>query len=229
VGFLHAFFPGPTSIGNDGFDIEPSTITNFKGFTGVAMLAGTATDANGNSFTLASDIRVSQGEYVSADGKRHHGTFVLIWIDLFEPSLGQVHDFNATILPSGLFWTTQVPDSALTIDEDSVRLHLENVGVVDNLTFGGSGQTFSLVNIDVTWSPFGDVQHFRPGSSVPTDPTNFAGRFRFANADAILSGSQSGFSFSSTDASSVGVFAEVGRERNGILLNNDDDWSSWLG
>lgn len=133
----------------------------------------------------------------------------------------QLHDFNATILPSGLFWTTQVPDSALSIEE-TVRLHLENVGVVDNITFGGSGQTFTLVNIDITWSPFGDVQHFRPGSSSPTDPTNFAGRFRFANAVAALSGFQSGFSFSSTDASSAGVFAEVGRERNGIFLNGDD-------
>jgi hypothetical protein len=135
----------------------------------------------------------------------------------------QLHEFNATILPSGLFWTTQVPDSALSIEEDNVRLHLENVGVVDNLTLGGSGQTFSLVNIDVTWSNLGEVQHFTPQSSVPTDPTNFEGRFHFADAVATLSGSQSGFSFSSTDASSVGVFAEVGRERNGILLNNDDD------
>jgi hypothetical protein len=78
VGMIHFFFPGPTSIGNDGIDIEPSSITNFKGFTGVAMLAGTATDANGKSFTLMSDIRVFQGEYVSADGKHHHGTFVEI-------------------------------------------------------------------------------------------------------------------------------------------------------
>jgi hypothetical protein len=78
VGLLHAFFPGPTSIGNDGFDIEPSTITNFKGFTGVAMLAGTATDGQGNHYILVSDTRVYQGEYVSADGKRHHGTFVEI-------------------------------------------------------------------------------------------------------------------------------------------------------
>jgi len=135
----------------------------------------------------------------------------------------QLHDFNATVLPSGLFWTTQVPDSALTIEEDTVRLHLENVGVVDNVTFGGMGQTFSLVNIDVTWSSFGEEQHFRPGSSAPTDPTNFAGRFRFANAAAILSGSQSGFSFSSSDASSAGVFAEVGRERNGIFIDRDED------
>jgi len=142
---------------------------------------------------------------------------------LFEPSSGsQVHDFNGTILPSGLFWTTQVPDSALTIEEGAVRLHLENVGVVDNTFLGGPGQTFSLVNIDVTWSPFGEEQHFRPGSSVPTDPTNFEGRFRFANAVATLSGFQSGFSFSSTDASSAGVFAEVGREGNGIFLNSDN-------
>ena len=77
-GMIHFFFPGPTSIGNDGIDIEPSSLTNFKGFTGVAMLAGTATDANGKSFTLMSDIRVFQGEYVSADGKHHHGTFVEI-------------------------------------------------------------------------------------------------------------------------------------------------------
>ena len=115
-----------------------------------------------------------------------------------------------------------MPDSALTIEEGSARLHLENVGVVDNVFFGGPGQNFSLVNIDINWSHFGDVMQFRPGSSVPTDPTNFAGSFRSADAAAILSGSQSGFSFSSTDASSTGVFAEVGRERNGIFLNDDD-------
>ena len=114
-----------------------------------------------------------------------------------------------------------MPDSALSIEEDTVRLHLENVGVVDNIFVGGPGQTFSLVNIDITWSPFGEAQHFSPGSAVPTDPTNFAGRFRLANAAAILSGSQSGFSFSSTDASSVGVFAETGREQNGIFIDSD--------
>lgn len=116
-----------------------------------------------------------------------------------------------------------MPDSALTIEEGSVRrLHLENVGVVDNVSLGGPGQTFSLVNIDITWSNFAVATPFRPGSSVPTDPTNFAGSFSIADAAAILSGSQSGFSFSSTDASSTGVFAEVGRERNGIFLNSDD-------
>jgi hypothetical protein len=78
LGLIHAFFPGPTSIGDDGIDIEPSTITNFRGFAGVAMLAGTATDGSGNRFNLMSDIRVFQGEYVSADGKHHRGTFVEI-------------------------------------------------------------------------------------------------------------------------------------------------------
>ena len=135
----------------------------------------------------------------------------------------QLHEFNATILPSGLFWTKQVPDSALTIEEGSARLHLENVGVVDNVSLGGPGQTFSLVSIDIAWSNFGNVMQFRPGSSVPTDPTNFAGNFRTADAAAILSGFQSGFSFSSTDATSAGVFAEIGRERNGIFIESGDE------
>lgn len=77
-GLVHIFFPGPTSIGDDGIDIEPITITNFRGFSAVAMLAGTATDSMGNSFIVGTDFRVMQGEYVSADGKHHRGTFVEI-------------------------------------------------------------------------------------------------------------------------------------------------------
>lgn len=77
-GLVHVFFPGPTTIGDDGIDIEPITITNFRGFSAVAMLAGTATDGMGNSFTVATDFRVMQGEYLSADGKNHRGTFVMI-------------------------------------------------------------------------------------------------------------------------------------------------------
>ena len=77
-GLVHLSFPGPTTIGDDGIDIEPITITNFRGFSAVAMLGGTATDAMGNTFTVATDFRVMQGEYLSADGKHHRGTFVMI-------------------------------------------------------------------------------------------------------------------------------------------------------
>jgi len=39
---------------------------------------GTATDGNGNSYDVVTDMRVFQGEYVSPDGTHHRGTFVFI-------------------------------------------------------------------------------------------------------------------------------------------------------
>src|SRR5437588_11622981 len=44
----HLFFPGPTSIRDDGFDVEPSTITNYQGLTRVDLLPATATDSHGD-------------------------------------------------------------------------------------------------------------------------------------------------------------------------------------
>ena len=39
-------------------------------------------------------------------------------MDLFDPSSGeQVHDFNADIADSGLFWTIAIPDGALTVSD----------------------------------------------------------------------------------------------------------------
>ncbi len=114
-----------------------------------------------------------------------------------------------------------MPDSALTIEGRTVRLHLDNVPVVDNLFFMGPGQIFATVSFDVTWTSSGEVQHFRPLSSDPTDPTNFAAEFRFATATGTFSGSESGFSFTSNVASSEGIFAEMGTERNGSFLQSN--------
>lgn len=76
--FIHVFLPGPVDLGLQGGDIEPSSITDFNGFTSLAYINGTATDADGNSFTLATDIRVFQGTYVSEGGSVLFGTFALI-------------------------------------------------------------------------------------------------------------------------------------------------------
>jgi len=77
---IHQFVPGPVELGPpfEGVDVEPNGITNFRGFIAMAALAGTATDAAGNTFDLFSDIRVYEGEYVSADGSHHRGSFVEI-------------------------------------------------------------------------------------------------------------------------------------------------------
>jgi len=77
---IHVFAPGPVDQGFQGTDIEPSVITNFRGFSAIAYPGGlsAAKDSNGNTCDLVTDIRVFQGEYVSADGAHHRGTFVFI-------------------------------------------------------------------------------------------------------------------------------------------------------
>ncbi|HJZ67645.1 MAG TPA: hypothetical protein VKF81_05965 [Blastocatellia bacterium] len=77
---IHQFVPGPVELGPpfEGVDVEPNGITNFRGFIAMGVLAGTATDGDGNTFDLFSDIRVYKGEYVSSDGSHHRGTFVEI-------------------------------------------------------------------------------------------------------------------------------------------------------
>src|SRR5499425_1248732 len=63
-----------------GPGVEPSTIFNFRGVTGVATVQGTGTAWNTmtgerTALLFDSDNRFMQGEYVGADGERHRGTF----------------------------------------------------------------------------------------------------------------------------------------------------------
>ena len=75
---IHVLAPGPAPIFM-GLDVEPNVITNFKGFTAMAYLNGTAVDADGNTYAIGlSDMRVFQGFYRTADGSLAHGTFVFI-------------------------------------------------------------------------------------------------------------------------------------------------------
>jgi hypothetical protein len=81
---IHVFGPGDptvtlpfTGITLQGFDHEPSTITNFNGSTAVAFHVGTARASDGRTYNLETDIRAFQGEYV-VDGASHHGSFALV-------------------------------------------------------------------------------------------------------------------------------------------------------
>jgi len=138
---------------------------------------------------------------------------------LYDPSSGaQVHDFNGHISQSGLFWTIPVPDYALFVSNGTARLHLTEAGTIDNTFFFGPGMDYSSATFDITWTPMGKVQHFRPGSSDPTDPSNFAADIRFATAIGSFTVLQNGVTYTITNASSAGVFAEMGTERNGSFL-----------
>jgi hypothetical protein len=62
---FHVFLPGTG---------EPSTITDFNGFTGIGHITGTGTGANaGLSFDV--DNRFMTGEYIAVDGRHFNATF----------------------------------------------------------------------------------------------------------------------------------------------------------
>jgi len=78
--------PGGFDVGGQVFHVfgfgpgqEPSTITDFNGFTGVTDVQGTgiATYPDGSTETLLfdTDMRFMKGVYVGVDGAMHRGTF----------------------------------------------------------------------------------------------------------------------------------------------------------
>jgi hypothetical protein len=82
---IHVWQPGDPSVtlpfSNStlmGFDVEPGTITDRRGFSAVAYHAGTATGSDGATYNLETDIRAFEGTYVASDGVRRFGKFALI-------------------------------------------------------------------------------------------------------------------------------------------------------
>lgn len=77
-GPFHFYRPGPVDqpgVFRPG-PHEPSLITDFNGFIGVAVFDGAATDGSSNTF--GGEIRFMKGVYVGVDEKLHQGAFALI-------------------------------------------------------------------------------------------------------------------------------------------------------
>jgi len=82
---LHVFLPGPedvtlpfTGAQLQGLDVEPSVITDYRGVTALAYLAGSATGSDGRQYNLEADMRAMEGTYVAEDGTRQRGLFAFI-------------------------------------------------------------------------------------------------------------------------------------------------------
>jgi hypothetical protein len=79
-GDFHVFGPGLI----DPVDAEPSTITDFNGFVGLAYISGTVTRTNmasGEVRTLPfvnNDMRFMKGNFRGTDGQLHRGAFAFI-------------------------------------------------------------------------------------------------------------------------------------------------------
>ncbi len=83
--FIHTFGPGAAGVvlpytGGvlQGLNVEPGTITDFRGSTAVAYHAGQAKGSDGRTYNLETDFRFMDGQYVAVDGSTRRGTFGLI-------------------------------------------------------------------------------------------------------------------------------------------------------
>ena len=110
---------------------------------------------------------------------------------------------------------------SISPDLKSATLHVENLPLVDSFVFLGDEKIPATVSLDVTFDGSGRRNRYRPGSDDPMDPTNFDGKFREGVATARFSGSNSeGFRFrSDLGATSEGIFAEIGLEKNGVFVD----------
>ena len=143
-----------------------------------------------------------------------------------------MHDFNAGVGVNGLFWIVQIPDDAVTIDDDTdtVRISLNNVAVIDqlrfpnpgNLNLGNSGAPVTL-SFNATYQKSGRARHVRPTSRDPLSPFNWAGEMSDATNSGNFSLAYKDGSFSAQGSfSSQGNFGEIGRERNGSFVRHED-------
>ncbi len=64
---FHVAFPGPGA--------EPSTITDFNGFSAITDIVGTGVGTGGGNLTFDADMRFMSGIFQGTDGRIHRGTF----------------------------------------------------------------------------------------------------------------------------------------------------------
>src|SRR5215471_8129264 len=145
-----------------------------------------------------------------------------------------MHDFSPWTLPNGLFWIVKVPDSAVQITNDTLTIHLVDVPVVDAFKFPPPPQEvpgvspFQLiparVSFDITYTKMGNPRQILPASHDPLSPLNWAGEMWNATNSGRFSLTYSDGSFSASGSfDSSGNFGEMGTERNGIFVNQNEE------
>ena len=146
-------------------------------------------------------------------------------MDFYDPSSGsQVHDFNPGIKPNGVFWIVPVPDSAVQITGDILTLHLDNVAVVDQFQFpGGTGHVPTTLSFDATYVRSGNPRQIVPTSPDPLSAFHWAGSMSDATNSGSFSIAYDDGSFSASgNFTSSGNFGEMGTERNGVFVSQDE-------
>ena len=147
-------------------------------------------------------------------------------MDVFEPGPGpQLHDLNPTVFPpTSLFWTVILPDHSVDVNPSKGRAVMNAVDVpifdyhdIPNAIFGGGPAPVpGTVSFTVAWSGVNERINLKN-----TDPIygGFAGEFVRGNAQMEWTATVGDYQFVSAPLeTSSSVFAEVGKERNGIFF-----------
>ena len=118
----------------------------------------------------------------------------------------------------------EVPDDAVVINGDSLTIHFKDLLNVDQLQFpGGTGTAPVKVTFEATYTKTGSARSVRPTSRDPLSPFNWAGKMWTATNAGTFSLSYTDGSFSASGSfSSSGNFGEMGTERNGSFVTDDD-------
>jgi hypothetical protein len=118
----------------------------------------------------------------------------------------------------------QIPDNKVEITGDALNIHLENVAVVDQFQFpGGTGNVPATISFDITYTKSGKPRKIRPKSDDPLSAFHWAGEMWDATNSGTFSVAYNDGSFSVQGSfSSSGMFGEMGNERNGVFLTEDD-------
>lgn len=82
---IHFLLPGPPGSATqffgfpgEGLDVDPSTMTNFRGDHAFAVLAGQATGSDGATYNVEFDLRIYSGSYIAADGVERDAAFAFM-------------------------------------------------------------------------------------------------------------------------------------------------------
>lgn len=110
------------------------------------------------------------------------------------------------------------------ISDDTVTLHLVNVDVADEIAFLGTVRVPSKLTLDITYTKSGKPRKIRPQHEAdPLGAFDWAGEMSKATNSGSFAVSYNDGTFSAMgNFSSSGMFGEVGRERNGVFLTEED-------
>jgi hypothetical protein len=207
---------------------ENSTIFDFHGSIGAAIVDGTGIGTNTDTGTTSSllfdtDMRFMQGIYIGLDGQKHTGTFILIWLDLYEGQVAppnQIHDFNPGIAHSGLFWTIRAPHESVEVDLDdaTASMKLSDVEIEDYHDLVNALKDGPSVPADVSfhmhWSGVQQRVHLHD------EQKKFDAHLIVDKATLAWSARTKHFKFvSAPENTSTTVFATIGSERNGVFFS----------